>query len=45
MVLSLKINPEIEKELDIIAKNTERSRSQVIRLAIKKYLEEEKNAN
>lgn len=36
--ISVKLSPEIKDKLDTIAKNTERSRSQVIRLAIKQLL-------
>ena len=42
MAISIELAEEIRKELDQIAKDTERTRSQVIRLAIKKIISESK---
>ena len=41
MAISLELTKEIQGKLDKFAVKTERSRSQVIRLAIKKFLEGE----
>jgi metal-responsive CopG/Arc/MetJ family transcriptional regulator len=40
MPISINLSDEMKKQLDDIAKNTERNRTQIIKLAIKKYLEE-----
>ena len=42
--ISIKISPEIIKELDKIAEKTERSRSQTIRLALRDFVKGEGNA-
>lgn len=40
MAISIELSEEIKKKLDELARVSERSRSQVIRLAIKKFIEE-----
>jgi predicted transcriptional regulator len=45
MAISIQLSKETQEKLDKIAEDTERTRSQVIRLAIKEYLEENANSN
>jgi len=40
MIVSVEIKDNFGKELDKVAEDTERSRSQVIRLAIKQFLDQ-----
>ncbi len=43
--ISLKIPEEIEENLEKIAQDTDRTKSAVVRLAIKKFLEENGSPN
>lgn len=45
MAISLEISKEIKIKLDNIARKTERTRSQVIRLAIKSFIENQGEKN
>jgi len=38
MAISIELSKDIKKKLDRLAKETERTRSQIIRLAIKRFI-------